>query len=64
MVQGHVDGVGTVLEPGPDLRIQIQRDLERYFVEGLCNGGRSEFDLFRHQRTRRFPVALIPHTLK
>ena len=33
MVQGHVDGVGTVLEPGPDLRIQIPENLERYFVE-------------------------------
>ena len=33
MVQGHVDGVGTVLEPGPDLRIQIPKNLERYFVE-------------------------------
>ena len=32
MVQGHVDGIGTVLNPGPDLRIRIPEHLGRYLV--------------------------------
>ena len=33
MVQGHVDGVGTVLTPGPDLRVRVPENLTRYLVE-------------------------------
>ena len=33
MVQGHVDGVGTVVTPGPDLRIRTSEGLDKYLVE-------------------------------
>ncbi|MEM7092443.1 MAG: riboflavin synthase [Actinomycetota bacterium] len=33
VVQGHVDAVGTVVEPAPDLRVQMPADLTRYVVE-------------------------------
>jgi len=33
VVQGHVDAVGTVVAPVPDLRIQMPQELTRYVVE-------------------------------
>jgi riboflavin synthase len=64
MVQGHVDGVGTVLEPGPDLRIQIPKDLERYFVEkGSVTVDGVSLTCF-DTKDQTFSVALIPHTLE
>ena len=33
IVQGHVDGVGTLLRTPPDLAVQVPRDLVRYCVE-------------------------------
>jgi riboflavin synthase len=33
LVQGHVDAVGTILEPAPALRIQVPPALTRYMVE-------------------------------
>jgi riboflavin synthase len=33
LVQGHVDGVGTVLEAAPHLRVTLDPGLERYVVE-------------------------------
>lgn len=33
VVQGHVDAVGTVVVPAPDLRVQMPRALTRYVVE-------------------------------
>jgi riboflavin synthase len=63
MVQGHVDGVGTVLTPGPDLRVQVPENLARYLVEkgSITVDGVSLtcFDV----RDGAFGVALIPHTL-
>lgn len=32
LVQGHVDGVGTVVERAPDLRIRVPGELTRYLV--------------------------------
>src|SRR5690606_7895853 len=32
LVQGHVDGVGVVVEPAPDLRVRVPADLMRYVV--------------------------------
>ena len=64
MVQGHVDGVGTVLEPGPDLRIQIPKNLERYFVEkGSITVDGVSLTCF-DTKDQSFSVALIPHTLE
>ena len=64
MVQGHVDGVGTVLEPGPDLRIQIPKNLERYFVEkGAVTVDGVSLTCF-DTKDQTFSVALIPHTLE
>ncbi|RZP36405.1 MAG: riboflavin synthase [Acidimicrobiales bacterium] len=64
MVQGHVDGIGTVLAPGPDLRIRIPENLSRYLVEkgSITVDGVSLtcFDV----RDGAFAVALIPHTLE
>jgi len=63
MVQGHVDGVGTVLEPGPDLRIEIPENLERYFVEkGSVTVDGVSLTCF-NTKAQAFSVALIPHTL-
>ncbi len=33
LVQGHVDGVGEVVDPVPDLRVRIPSDLLKYVVE-------------------------------
>jgi riboflavin synthase len=33
LVQGHVDAVGEVVAPAPDLRVRMDRDLCRYVVE-------------------------------
>ena len=33
LVQGHVDGVGEIVDPAPDLRVRCARDLLRYVVE-------------------------------
>ncbi len=33
LVQGHVDAVGRVVEPAPDLRIEMPHELTRYVVE-------------------------------
>lgn len=33
VVQGHVDTVGTIVKPVPDLQIQMPADLTRYVVE-------------------------------
>ncbi|MEJ7720638.1 MAG: riboflavin synthase [Ilumatobacteraceae bacterium] len=33
LVQGHVDGVGELVVPSPDLRVRCDRDLLRYVVE-------------------------------
>ena len=64
MVQGHVDGVGTVLEPGPDLRIEIPENLERYFVEkGSVTLDAVSLTCF-NITAQAFSVALIPHTLE
>jgi len=64
MVQGHVDGVGTVLEPGPDLRIEIPENLERYFVEkGSVTVDGVSLTCF-NITAQAFSVALIPHTLE
>lgn len=63
LVQGHVDGVGTVVEPAPDLHIQAPETVLRYLVEkgSVTVDGVS---LTVVQVTGDgFSVAVIPHTL-
>jgi riboflavin synthase len=69
LVQGHVDGVGTVAAFEPDeaggawLTVEAPEDLDRYLVEkgSVCVDGVSLTVAARDERT--FSVALIPHTL-
>ena len=62
MVLGHVDAVGHVVSPAPDLVIRIPRDLMHLIVEkgSVTVDGISltAFDL----STDTFRVAVIPHT--
>ncbi|MBO0692393.1 MAG: riboflavin synthase [Acidimicrobiaceae bacterium] len=63
LVQGHVDGVGTVVSPPPDLRVRVPAALLRYLVpkgsvavDGVSLTVVEVFD-------DGFGVALIPHTI-
>jgi riboflavin synthase len=62
IVQGHVDGVGEVVEPAPDLRVRMPRPLLRYVVEkgSVTVDGISltVVDVLDDG----FTVAVIPHT--
>lgn len=62
IVQGHVDGVGVVRRPVPDLAVQMQDDLVRYVVEkgSIAVDGVSltVVDVLDDG----FTVAVIPHT--
>jgi riboflavin synthase len=64
IVQGHVDGVGEIVEPALDLRVRMPRDLLRYVVEkgSIAVDGVSltVVDVLDDG----FTVALIPHTAK
>ena len=62
IVQGHVDAVGEVVAPVPDLRIRMRKDLCRYVIEkgSITVDGVS---LTVVQATDDgFTVAVIPHT--
>jgi riboflavin synthase len=62
IVQGHVDGVGEVVEPAPDLRVRMPRPLLRYVVEkgsvAVDGVSLTVVDVLDDG----FTVALIPHT--
>ena len=62
MVQGHVDGVGEVLVPVPDLQVRIPTELMRYVVEkgSITVDGVSLTVVAPTADT--FTVAIIPHT--
>ena len=62
VVQGHVDAVGEVLEPAPDLRVRIPVELMRYCVEkgSITVDGVSLTAFGLDDDT--FRVAVIPHT--
>lgn len=62
LVLGHVDAVGTITEPAPGLRIQMDSELSRYIVvkgsitvDGISLTVVDVFD-------DGFTVAVIPHT--
>lgn len=62
VVQGHVDGVGRVVSPAPDLRITVPADLLRYVVEkgSITIDGVSLTVAAVHDDG--LSVAIIPHT--
>ena len=64
LVQGHVDAVGEIVNPGENLRVKLPADLMRYVVEkgSVTVDGISLtcFDLGADE----FSVAVIPHTLE
>jgi riboflavin synthase len=62
IVQGHVDAVGTIRRPAPDLEVGLPAPLLRYVVEkgSITVDGVSLTVVDR--RDDGFTVALIPHT--
>ena len=62
LVQGHVDGVGEVVSPAPDLRIRVPKDMLRYIIEkgSITIDGCSLTVV--EPLDDGFTVAIIPHT--
>jgi len=62
LVQGHVDGVGTIVRPAPDLQVALPDGLGRYLVEkgSITVDGVSLTVV--DAATGSFTVAVIPHT--
>jgi riboflavin synthase len=62
LVQGHVDAVGEILEPVPDLRVRVPGSLMRYIVEkgSITVDGVSLTVVVPDEDS--FTVAVIPHT--
>jgi riboflavin synthase len=62
LVQGHVDGVGTVTQAAPDLRIAVPPDIARYLVvKGSITVDGCSLTVVDALPTE-FSVAVIPHT--
>jgi len=62
VVQGHVDGVGEVVEPVPDLRVRAPAELTRYLVEkGSVTVDGVSLTVV-DALDDGFTVAIIPHT--
>ncbi len=62
IVQGHVDAVGTITAPAPDLRVAVRDGLARYIVEkgSITVDGVSLTVV--DANADDFTVAVIPHT--
>lgn len=62
LVQGHIDGVGEVVQPVPDLQVRIPTELMRYVVDkgSITVDGVSLTVVSPTADT--FTVAIIPHT--
>ncbi len=62
LVQGHVDAVGEIVQPVPDLRVRVPADLMRYIVEkgSITVDGVSLTVV--EPLDDGFTVAVIPHT--
>jgi riboflavin synthase len=62
LVQGHVDAIGEIVSPAPDLRVKAPGDLVRYIVTKgsitLDGCSLTVVDVFDDG----FSVAIIPHT--
>jgi riboflavin synthase len=64
LVQGHVDGVGEIVRPAPDLQIRTDRSLLRYIVEkGSITIDGISLTVVR-PTDDGFTVAVIPHTME
>lgn len=62
LVQGHVDAVGTIVDPVPDLRVRIPSELLRYVVEkGSITVDGVSLTVVQ-PLDDGFTVAVIPHT--
>src|SRR5438270_1076215 len=62
LVQGHVDAVGELIEPAPDLRIRMPANLLRYLVEkGSVTVDGCSLTVVE-VLDDGFTVAVIPHT--
>jgi riboflavin synthase len=62
LVQGHVDAVGEVVDPAPDLRVRIPDELLRYLVEkGSITVDGCSLTVVEVVDDG-FRVAIIPHT--
>ena len=62
VVQGHVDGVGEIVEPVPDLRVRVPESLLRYLVEkGSVTVDGVSLTIVE-PLADGFTVAIIPHT--
>ncbi len=62
LVSGHVDGVGTVVQPAPDLVVTIDPGLSRYVVEkGSITVDGCSLTVAAVEADR-FRIAIIPHT--
>ncbi|HWE55366.1 MAG TPA: riboflavin synthase [Acidimicrobiales bacterium] len=63
LVQGHVDGVGRVLQGAPDLSIEAPENVRRYLVEkGSVTVDGISLTVVSVNDTG-FTVAVIPHTM-
>jgi riboflavin synthase len=62
IVQGHVDGVGEIVEPAPDLRVRMPRELLRYVVEKGSIAVDGVSLTIVDVLDDGFTVAVIPHT--
>ena len=62
IVQGHVDGVGKVIDPVPDLRVEVPAGMTRYLVEkGSVTVDGVSLTVV-DALDDGFTVAIIPHT--
>ena len=62
LVQGHVDAVGTIVHPVPDLQVRIPQHLLRYVVEkGSITVDGVSLTVVK-PLDDGFTVAIIPHT--
>jgi riboflavin synthase len=62
MVQGHVDGVGEIAAPAPDLHVRVSPDLCRFMVEkGSVTVDGVSLTVV-DALADGFTVAIIPHT--
>ncbi|MGF1598186.1 MAG: riboflavin synthase [Acidimicrobiales bacterium] len=62
LVQGHVDAVGIIVRPAPDLKVEVPAELDRYLVEkGSVTVDGISLTVV-DPAPDGFTVAVIPHT--